>query len=110
MSWPWIAVESVCSWPEHGPKCQGFEAVTEYQSFNKNDFGDVIPKEFQLRVSKPFILADASDARQQGGTGLGLSISKVIAEKIHGEIGFLTKAGSGTTFYLRFDRLKEPYN
>ncbi len=70
------------------------------------DYGSGIPKEFQPRIFKQFTQADASDTRQKGGTGLGLSISKAIVEKMHGEIGFLTEAGSGTTFYFEFDRLE----
>ena len=64
------------------------------------DRGSGIPDEFRDKIFQKFSQADASDARQKGGTGLGLSISKAIVERMHGEIGFESGVGAGTTFWV----------
>jgi PAS domain S-box-containing protein len=64
------------------------------------DFGPGIPEDFQQRVFQKFAQGDSSDTRKQGGTGLGLAISKSIIEKLDGTIGYETKLGYGTTFYI----------
>jgi len=65
-----------------------------------SDKGAGIPKEFKDQVFTRFAQADSSDARQKGGTGLGLSITKAIAEAHGGAIGYRSKLGKGTTFYV----------
>lgn len=64
------------------------------------DHGPGIPEAFHTRIFQKFAQADSSDTRQKGGTGLGLAISKTIVEKHGGTIGFETKAGEGTVFYV----------
>lgn len=54
------------------------------------------------RLAEKFAQADSSDSRAKSGTGLGLSITKAIVEKMSGLIGFDTKPGGGTTFYVDF--------
>lgn len=63
------------------------------------DHGVGIPDEFRERIFDKFTQADSSDTRHKGGTGLGLSISKAIIEMMHGELGFDSRIGVGTTFY-----------
>lgn len=65
-----------------------------------SDNGPGIPPEFCARIFQKFAQADASDSRAKGGTGLGLSIAKTITEKLGGLIGFDTKPGKGTSFYI----------
>lgn len=69
-----------------------------------SDHGPGIPDEFVPRVFAKFAQVDASDARKKGGTGLGLSIAKQIVMRLGGEIGFKSKVGSGTQFYVDLPR------
>lgn len=69
------------------------------------DYGSGIPDEFQPKLFERFTQSDSSDTRAKGGTGLGLSISKVIIEKHGGLIGFISKEGIGSTFYIELPEL-----
>ena len=69
------------------------------------DYGAGIPDEFQPMLFERFTQSDSSDTRAKGGTGLGLSISKVIIEKHGGLIGFVSKEGIGSTFYIELPEL-----
>ncbi|MBB6340284.1 PAS domain S-box-containing protein [Pseudomonas fluvialis] len=64
------------------------------------DHGPGIDPDFQSRIFQKFAQADSSDTRQQGGTGLGLSICKTLIERMHGQIGYTSSIGSGTTFHF----------
>jgi PAS domain S-box-containing protein len=65
-----------------------------------SDHGPGIPEEFHGRMFQKFAQADSSDTRQKGGTGLGLSIAKAIVDRLGGQLGFESRAGAGTTFYV----------
>jgi PAS domain S-box-containing protein len=65
------------------------------------DYGVGIAEEFRARIFQKFAQADGSDTRTRGGTGLGLSICKTLMERMHGEIGYHSVLGEGSTFYLR---------
>ncbi|MGD8483662.1 MAG: ATP-binding protein [Thioalkalispiraceae bacterium] len=64
------------------------------------DHGAGIPEEFHNELFQRFRQYDSSDTRRVGGTGLGLSISKMIVEKHHGQIGFTSSPGQGSSFYF----------
>lgn len=66
------------------------------------DKGEGIPEEFRDRIFGKFMQADSAVTRKAGGTGLGLNITKQIVEHMHGEIGFETATGQGTTFWVQF--------
>ena len=68
------------------------------------DSGDGIPDEFQSRVFEKFSQADGSSTRRFSGTGLGLSISRRLTEAMGGSIGFRSKAGRGSLFYVEIRR------
>jgi PAS domain S-box-containing protein len=64
------------------------------------DHGSGIPEAFRGRVFQRFAQADGADSRRKGGTGLGLSICKAIVEGHGGVIGFDSRVGDGTTFWV----------
>ncbi|MCK4704722.1 MAG: response regulator, partial [Gammaproteobacteria bacterium] len=69
------------------------------------DYGIGIPQAFQPKLFDKFTQSDSSDTRAKGGSGLGLSITKVIIEKHGGNIGFVSREGIGTTFYVELPEL-----
>jgi PAS domain S-box-containing protein len=69
------------------------------------DHGQGIPESFQARIFEKFAQADASTTRHFEGTGLGLSIARKLIEAMGGSIGFTTRVGQGTIFYVELPRL-----
>ncbi|MCW8853285.1 MAG: PAS domain S-box protein [Gammaproteobacteria bacterium] len=69
------------------------------------DHGSGIAEEFQPKLFEKFTQSDSSDSRQKEGTGLGLSITKTIVEAHGGRIGYITKQGIGSTFYIDLPKL-----
>ena len=59
------------------------------------DTGTGIPPELHDKIFQPNFSTKTS------GTGLGLAIVKQGVEDLRGEIGFETRAGVGTTFWIR---------
>ena len=68
------------------------------------DKGPGIAPEFRSRIFQRFAQADSLDQRRRTGSGLGLSISKALIERMAGEIGFASEAGSGTVFFVTVPR------
>ncbi|HYP68266.1 MAG TPA: ATP-binding protein [Thiobacillaceae bacterium] len=68
--------------------------------FEVVDTGIGIAEDAQARIFESFNQADASITRRFGGTGLGTSISKQLVELMGGRIGFSSRVGEGTTFWL----------
>ena len=70
-----------------------------------SDVGPGIPEDFKSRIFSPFSQSDSSDTRFKGGTGLGLAITKAIVERHGGNIGFVSRVGIGTTFYVELPEM-----
>lgn len=66
------------------------------------DTGLGIPEAFRTRIFERFSQADASATREKGGTGLGLYIARRFVEQMQGRIGFDSKPGDGTVFWVEF--------
>ena len=71
--------------------------------FEVSDTGIGIPEEQHERIFDSFSKVDDATNRTYGGTGLGLSISRQLAELLGGEIGFESKSGSGSVFWLTLE-------
>ncbi|HET6970622.1 MAG TPA: ATP-binding protein [Phenylobacterium sp.] len=68
--------------------------------FEVEDSGVGIAAEAQGRLFERFNQADASTTRKFGGSGLGLAITRKLAELMQGQVGFTSREGYGSTFWL----------
>jgi len=71
--------------------------------FEVEDTGVGIPDQVQARIFQRFDQGDASTTRRFGGSGLGLAITKKLAEMMSGVVGFTSKEGQGSTFWMEVD-------
>ena len=73
--------------------------------FEVQDHGIGIPEDFRSRIFEKFAQAEATADRRFAGTGLGLAITKALVEQMRGSIGFDSRVGGGTTFYVELPRI-----
>jgi PAS domain S-box-containing protein len=68
--------------------------------FEVVDTGIGIPLHVQPGIFQRFDQGDASTTRKFGGSGLGLAITQRLAEMMSGAVGFTSRPGHGSTFWL----------
>ena len=73
--------------------------------FEVQDHGIGIPEDFRSRIFEKFAQAEATAERRFAGTGLGLAITKALVEQMRGSIGFESRVGVGTTFFVELPRV-----
>ncbi len=64
------------------------------------DTGVGIPPDRQQVIFDAFAQADGSSTRRFGGLGLGLSICKQLVDLMDGQIGFHSRPGNGSSFWV----------
>ena len=64
------------------------------------DTGVGIPEGARSKMFSMFSQVDSSAARRHGGSGLGLAISQRIVNALGGQIGFRSKLGEGSNFWI----------
>lgn len=68
--------------------------------FEVADTGIGIPEEQHARVFEDFSRVASRDVSTTSGTGLGLAISRRLVALLGGDIGFTSRAGTGSTFWF----------
>ena len=75
----------------------GYHIVAQNKiRFFVHDTGSGIPADKQKHIFERFVKLNSF----KQGTGLGLSICTMIAEKMHGEVGVISKPGEGSEFWF----------
>ncbi|MCC9620420.1 HAMP domain-containing protein [Thalassospira sp. MA62] len=70
------------------------------------DQGNGIPPQMRKNMFTRFWQADGSNTRRVGGTGLGLVITQALVEGNGGTIGYRSRKGVGSIFYLNLPCLR----
>jgi PAS domain S-box-containing protein len=76
------------------------KANGQFARIEIQDCGHGIPDSLKPHLFEKFRQGDHSNTREREGSGLGLNISRQLVDLMHGEIGFFSEAGVGTTFYV----------
>jgi|GEM_PF-1602066 len=72
----------------------------QWLRFEVKDSGIGIDEGITTRLFTPFTQADTATSRRFGGTGLGLAICRSLTDLMGGKIGFSSKLGKGSLFWV----------
>ncbi|PHS79622.1 MAG: hypothetical protein COB59_00830 [Rhodospirillaceae bacterium] len=78
----------------------GKQTKDGFYRISVTDVGLGIAKEDHINIFKMFHRLDMDPMIAKEGTGIGLSVSKLILERMAGRIGFDSKKGVGSTFWI----------
>lgn len=95
-------LSNACKFTDHGSVTLDVEQRIQngepWIRFEVTDTGIGIEPKQKANLFKEFTQADTSIARKYGGTGLGLAISYKFVQLMKGQIGVVSKFGTGATF------------
>jgi len=77
----------------------------EFVQLEVSDTGYGIPADQQTRLFEPFYRVKLPQTENIQGTGLGLYLVKTLVERHGGSVGFESKPGYGSRFWLRLPRV-----
>ena len=76
------------------------KSIEEFWSIQVKDNGSGIKNEIRSKIFEP------NFTTKNSGMGLGLAMVKNIVQDFGGEISFITKLGTGTTFFVKIPKTK----